>query len=111
MPADKFVAYNTADDSVKVPVKVPAGNINVTLIVTPDPQFSRQDFDLTTALSLSGPELAAGCCPVVRTLSGKSLRLNVPAGTRAGTIFRLPAYGLPKPGGANGDLLVSVIVS
>jgi len=128
--ADKYVAYNTAEDTVKVAVKVPAGAVNgqrlvlggkgpanagdrpgnviVTLIVSPDPQFSRQGFDLITTINLSARELADGCRPVVNTLSGKSLRLTVPPGTPAGTIFRLPAYGLPKLGGTKGDLLVKV---
>ncbi len=126
----KFVAYNTAAGAVKVPVAVPAGALTgqrltvkgrgparaggqpgdliVTLTVTPHPDFIRRGFDLLTALVLSAADLAAGCKPLVDTLGGPSLRLKVPPGTRPGATFKIPGYGLPRPEGGRGDLLVQI---
>lgn len=128
--AKKYVAYNSAGGTVKLEVEVAAGayngqkiilngqgpanpgarpgNVIVSLLVTPDPRFTRQAYDLSTTLELSAEDLAAGCRPLVESLCGKSLRLNVPPGTKAGTIFRLPAYGLPKITGGRGDFLVKI---
>lgn len=128
--AEKYVAYNSANGAVKVPITVPPGSKNgqrlvlkgrgptqpggrpgdivVTLTVTPDPDFQGHGFDLLTALDLSGEELAAGCRPLVKTLTGRTLRLTVPPGTRPGARFKLAGYGLPRPEGGYGDLLVQI---
>jgi len=128
--AEKFVAYNSAGGAVKVPVSVPSGStggrrlvlkgqgpaqtggrpgdIVVTLSVIPDPNFQARGFDLLTFLELSSGELAAGCRPLVTALTGQTLRLTVPPGTRAGASFKLAGYGLPRPEGGRGDLLVKI---
>lgn len=128
--AEKEAAYNAADGPVKIPVKVPPGAVNgqrivlpgqgpakvgsragdivISLTVTPDPQFAKKGFNLLSSLDLTEKELAEGCRPVLHSLTGQMLRLNVPPGTKSGTVFKLPAYGLPKPGGGRGDLLVRV---
>lgn len=128
--AEKYVAYNSADGAVKIPVTVPPGSINgrklilkgrgpaqpggrpgdivVTLTVTPDPDFQARGFDLLTSLDLSAGDLTAGCRPLVSALTGQTLRLTVPPGTRPGARFKLAGYGLPKPEGGRGDLLVQI---
>lgn len=127
---EKFVAYNTATGPVKIPVTIPAGastglrltvrgrgparagvqpgDVIVTLTVTPHPDFTRRGFDLLTAVKLPDSSLTEGCKPLVATLSGPSLRLSVPPGTRPGAIFKIPGYGLAKPEGGRGDLLVQI---
>jgi molecular chaperone DnaJ len=46
----------------------------------------------------------------VPTITGRA-RLNIPAGTQPGKVFRLRGKGLPSPqGGATGDELVNVMV-
>lgn len=128
--AEKYVAYNSAGGAVKVPVTVPPGSKNgqrlvvkgrgpaqpggrpgdivITLTVTPDPDFQARGFDLLTSVVLSIEELAAGCRPLVKTLSGRTLRLTVPPGTRPGARFKLTGHGLPRPEGGHGDLLVQI---
>lgn len=129
--AEKFVAYNNLSGAaVKVPLTVPpgvqhgqrlmlrgqgparpgerGGDIVVALTVNPDPDFQRLGFDLQTSLALKPEELAAGCRPLVRSLSGQALRLTVPPGTRPGANFKLAGYGLPRPDGGRGDLLVRI---
>ena len=128
--AEKFVAYNTSAGAVKVPVSVPPasqsgqrlivrsrgpsqpggqpGDIIVPLTVTPDPRFTRRDYDLLTFVELSAQELAQGCRPLVTALSGQPLRFTVPAGTALGANFKIAGYGLVRPDGAKGDLLVKI---
>ncbi|MDR1044214.1 MAG: DnaJ domain-containing protein [Candidatus Adiutrix sp.] len=128
--ADKFVAYNIPGGAVKVPVSVPPGaqsgqrlvvrargparpgdrpgDVVVTLTVSPDPDFSRRGFDLLTSLELNEGQMADGCRPLVQPLSGQALRLTIPPGTRAGANFKIPGYGLKKPDGGQGDLLVKI---
>jgi DnaJ-class molecular chaperone len=129
--AEKIVAYNTPAGVIKVPVTVPAaseqgqkivlrgrgpagrfgrgpGSLIVTLTVGLDPDFSRQGWDLATRLSLTAEELDQGCRPLVRSLTGASLRLTVPPKAKDGDIFKIPAHGLLKPDGTKGDLLVKI---
>ena len=129
--AEKVVAYNTPAGVIKVPVKVPAasekgqkivlpgrgptsrhgqspGSLVVTLIVSSDPDFSRQGWDLVTRLNLTAEDLSQGCRPLVRSLTGASLRLTIPPKSKAGDIFKIPAHGLIKPDGTKGDLLVRI---
>jgi curved DNA-binding protein len=129
--AEKFVAYNTSTGAVKVPVTVPPasqsgrklvargqgpmtrpggqpGDVIVPLTVTPDPQFTRRDYDILTFVELSAQELAEGCRPLVTDLSGRPLRFTVPAGTALGANFKMAGYGLARPDGSRGDLLVKI---
>ena len=131
---EKIAAYNTPSGAVKVAVPVPAGsnsgqkivlrgrgpvgrpgqspgNLIVTLAVSPDPDYSRQGWDLVTRLTLKAEDLARGCRPLVRTLTGAPLRLTVPPGSSAGAVFKIPGHGLSKPGGTRGDLLVKIQIS
>ena len=129
--AEKIVAYNTPAGVTKATVTVPAGSISgqkvvlrgqgsvsrpgqnpghllVTLTVSQDPDYSRQGWDLITRLTLTTDDLAQGCRPLVRPLCGAPLRLTVPPGSKAGSVFKIKARGLVKPDGEKGDLLVKI---
>ncbi|UQZ89428.1 hypothetical protein C4J81_09545 [Deltaproteobacteria bacterium Smac51] len=128
--AEKFVAYNTPGGAIKVAVSVPPasntghrilikgkgpskaggqpGDIIVTLNVSPDPAFNRRGYDLYTFVTVSPQDLNTGCRPLVTSLTGQPLRLTIPAGTIAGANFKVPGYGLSKPDGGKGDMLVQV---
>jgi DnaJ-class molecular chaperone len=129
--AEKIVAYNTPGGVAKVAVPIPAGseqgqkillrgrgpsgrtgqgpaNLIINLAVSPDPDYSRQGWDLVTRLTLKAEDLARGCRPLVQSLTGTPLRLTVPPGAKAGAVFKIPTHGLPKPDGTKGDLLVKI---
>ncbi len=128
--AEKCVAFNSAGGLVKVLVSVPPasapgqkiilagqgpaqpggrpGNLILELRVSPDELFSRRGFDIQRELSLSSAELSSGCRPTVLSLSGQSLRLTVPAGSKEGDVFKIPGYGLVKPNGRRGDFLIKI---
>lgn len=129
--AEKIVAYNTPAGVSKVTVSIPAGseqgqkivlqglglagppgqgpgNLIISLAVSPDPDYSRQGWDLVTRLALKTEDLARGCRPLIQSLTGAPLRLTVPPGSPAGAVFKIPAHGLAKPDGTKGDLLVKI---
>jgi curved DNA-binding protein len=129
--AEKLVAYNTPAGVTKVAVNVPAGseqgqkivlrgrgqtgppgqgsgNLIINLAVSPDPDYSRQGWDLLTCLNLKTDDLAKGCRPLVQSLTGAPLRLTVPPGAKPGAVFKIPTHGLAKPDGTKGDLLVKI---
>lgn len=131
--AEKDVPYSVEGKLLKLKVKVPPGakdgqelvfqgqgpaktgsrpgDLVVSLVVSPDPNFSRRGFDLETTLELSSKELIEGCRPVVADLSGRQFRLTVPPGTEPGTGFRLGGQGLPTDDGGRGALLVRVVLA
>jgi molecular chaperone DnaJ len=87
-----------------------AGDLFVTVRVSPHRLFGRKDSDLTLELPVTFAEAAMGTNLKVPTLNGQ-VTLKIPAGTPSGKTFRVRGKGVPKPkkGGA-GDLLVTVKV-
>ena len=80
------------------------GDALVTLVMKPDPKFSRFGVDLRCDFALPLETAVMGGKATVETVDGK-LSLNIPAGTSSGKVFRLKGKGLPKKGGKFGDLL------
>ena len=127
---EKYVAYNTPSGSVKVLVHLPAGlagghkvvvqgqgpaqagglpgDVVVTVNLMPEPGFIQRGSDIVTNLELTDTELQEGCRPTVTAPAGQTLRLRVPPKSLPGATFRMPGYGLNRPDGSKGDLLVQV---
>lgn len=88
----------------------PAGDLLVMLEVKEDDRWSRQGDDLIYDLNLSFSQAALGGQFTVPSPYGEE-KLKVPAGTQAGTVFRVKGKGLPKLGAdAKGNLLVRTAV-
>jgi len=86
------------------------GDLYVVLHVKADPRFERDGEDLVTARHASVPLAALGGEMEVPTLE-KPVRINIPAGTQSGTVFRVRGAGMPRlQGSGRGDLHVRVIV-
>jgi molecular chaperone DnaJ len=86
------------------------GDLYVLLRVREHPLFSRQDNDVVCELPVSFPQAALGVEIEVPTLEGK-LKMKVPAGTQAGSVFRLRGKGVVDlHSGGRGDQLVRVVV-
>ncbi len=88
-----------------------AGDLNVTVTVSPHPILRREGSLLLCDLPLSLVQAALGCAVDVPTLEGR-VEMKIPAGTQSGTVFRLRGRGFPTAIGAStrGDLHVKVIV-
>ena len=88
----------------------PAGDLFVTVKVTPHRIFGRKDDNLTLDVPVAFDEAALGAEIKIPTLGGAPVTLKIPAGTPNGRTFRVRGKGAPKADGSRGDLLATVEV-
>ena len=73
--------------------------------------FEREGDDLHLALPITVAQAALGTKVSIPTLDEEDEELEVPAGTQAGSVFRIRQRGVPHlQGRSRGDLLVGVDV-
>jgi DnaJ-class molecular chaperone len=70
-----------------------------------------QGRDVTGAVTIALAEAAKGTTRRVQLPNGKEIEAKVPAGLADGQTIRLKGQGLPGPGGALGDALITVSVA
>ncbi|WP_448062441.1 DnaJ C-terminal domain-containing protein [Cellulomonas hominis] len=87
----------------------PAGDLEVTVRVTPHPVFTLEGANLRLTLPVAFDEAALGAQVDVPTLDGGTVRLKIPAGTPSGRTLRIKGKGVTTPK-ETGDLLVTVQV-
>ena len=88
----------------------PSGDLLVMLEVKDDDRWTRQGDDLVYDLALSFSQAALGGIFTVPSPYGDE-KVKVPAGTQAGTVFRVKGKGLPRLGSdGKGSLLVRTAV-
>ena len=88
----------------------PAGDVNITVSVRPDPLFERDGYDVWCDIPITFTQAALGDEIVVPTIDGK-VKWSLPAGTQPGTTFRLRGKGIPSVNGrGRGDQYVTVNV-
>lgn len=90
----------------------PPGDLYVFITVEPHKLFERQGDDILVDLPISFSEAALGCKREVPSLDGQhSCRINIPAGTQNGKVFRVTGEGFPNVHGhGKGDMLVKIFV-
>jgi molecular chaperone DnaJ len=88
----------------------PAGDLYVTVKVTPDRLFGRKGDNLTLDVPISFDEAALGADIKIPTLGGSPVTVKVPAGTPNGRTFRVRGKGSRRKDGTMGDLLATVQV-
>ena len=87
-----------------------AGDLYVTVRVTPHPDFERHGDDLLHVHAVSVSQAALGALLTIPTLDGET-ELVVPAGTQPGQLLRVKGAGVQSlRGRGRGDLLVRVDV-
>jgi molecular chaperone DnaJ len=89
----------------------PAGDLYVTVHVTPDAVFGRSADNLTITVPITFTEAALGAAISVPTLGGAPVTVKLPPGTPNGRTLRVRGKGVPRKDGTRGDLLVSVEVA
>ena len=87
-----------------------AGDLFVTVKVTPHRLFGRKGDHLTLDVPVSFDEAALGAEIKIPTLGGAPVTLKIPAGTPNGRTFRVRGKGATKKDGTKGDLLATVQV-
>jgi molecular chaperone DnaJ len=87
----------------------PAGDLFITVRVSPHKMFSRRNRDLLLTVPVTFSEAVLGAEVTVPTLDG-SVVLKMPPGTKSGRVFRVRGRGIDTPKGV-GDLLVTVEVA
>ena len=88
----------------------PRGDLFVVVEVEEHPLFEREGDDLLCEMPISFAQAALGAEIEVPTLSGAA-RLDIPAGTQSGEVFRLKGQGMPSVyGRGQGHLLIRVAV-
>ncbi|MFJ3407986.1 DnaJ C-terminal domain-containing protein [Promicromonospora sp. NPDC090134] len=88
----------------------PAGDLVVTVHVTPHPVWTLDGVDLRMTVPVTFAEAALGTTLEVPTLDGATVRLKVPAGTPSGRALRVKGRGV-RTAKATGDLLFTVQVA
>lgn len=67
--------------------------------------------DVSYTLSVDFLDAAAGSSTSIRMTTGKTLKVNIPAGTENGQVLRLKRQGMNGIGGGNpGDALVEILI-
>jgi len=94
------------DDSIP---GAPRGNLNVTIIVLPDPNYRRQGDDLYTTVYINPIEAMIGCRKTVKTINGTNLDLDIRAGVESGTEFASAGNGFRNVNQGGRGRFVSVI--
>jgi curved DNA-binding protein len=82
----------------------PAGDLYLRVRIKPHPEFRLDGRDVHVRLPVTPWEAALGATVPVRTPSGDTAKVTVPAGSSSGRRLRLRGEGMPGPRGANGDL-------
>ena len=82
------------------------GDLLITVSIAPHAFFKVDGSDLRVDLPVTLYEAVLGDKVRVPTLGG-AVELSIPKNTSSGRTFRLKGKGLPKPGGATGDLFVT----
>jgi len=89
----------------------PRGDLYVFIEVEPDEMFERHGTEILCEVPVSFVDAALGISIRVPTIIGKKADLKIPAGTQAGSTFRLRGLGLPDIRGyRQGDQIVRVHV-
>src|SRR5258708_4310444 len=81
----------------------PPGDLLITISIAPHSVFKVDGSDLRVDLPITLYEAVLGAKVRAPTLSG-AVELSIPKNTSSGRTFRLKGKGLPKAGGAAGDL-------
>jgi len=84
------------------------GDLVITVHVETDQAFKRQGKDIYYELTMNESDLEGGARVHIPTVDGKKVELNIPSGTRRGTLLRLKNLGV-RLNGQQGDQYVRIV--
>jgi len=94
------------DDSVQ---NAPRGNLNVTIIVQPDPKFRRNGDDLYVDIKINPIEAMIGCRKKITMISGETMDLELRPGVEHGTEYASNGHGFPNVNNGYKGRFVSIV--
>jgi curved DNA-binding protein len=94
------------DDSVQ---QAPRGNLNVTIVINPDPNFKREGNDLYTNIDITPIEAMIGCQKQVRTITGESMMIDIRPGVETGVEYAKGGGGFRNVHNGQVGRFVSVV--
>ena len=74
----------------------PRGNLNVRIQVGKKKNWERDGENLIVKKVINVLDFLTGCVILVTTLENKNLEVKIPKGTKIGSTFSIPGYGLPN---------------
>jgi curved DNA-binding protein len=87
----------------------PRGNLMVRIFINKQKNWERDQDNLITKHVINVFDFLTGCVIIIHALDGKQLELKIPKGTKIGTTFSIPGYGVPNlRSGQRGKLFVTV---
>ena len=95
------------DDSIP---NAPRGNLNVTIVVMPDPDFRREGDDLYTNVYISPIEAMVGCKKRVKFITGEDKEIDVRAGVETGIEYASNGFGFVNPHHSKKGRFVIVVI-
>jgi len=70
------------------------GDLYVTIMLSPHKTFEKKGLDLVSTMVIDSLDAILGCEEIIQTLSGKNLKVKIPAGTDNGQVLNLRDEGL-----------------
>jgi DnaJ-class molecular chaperone len=84
------------------------GTVTLRVKVAHGFRFKAHGSDLRCDLQISASRATQGGSEMIQGVTGRMLRVQIPAGVGRGAVLHLPGEGLPKTRGGRGDLLVRI---
>jgi len=94
-------------DQIRYPRLLQGEDLVVLFRVHPHPEYHRDRLDLHTEISVDVFDLILGHTVMFTSLCGKTIKLNIKAGTQPETVLRIPHMGVEK-GHVKGNLYIKV---
>lgn len=85
------------------------GDLFVTINIKTNNDFEKKGLDLLTTITIDSIDAILGTEQIIQTLTGKNLKLKIPAGTQFGAILKLGKEGL-KFRNSSGDILAQILI-
>lgn len=80
------------DDTI---TQLPRGDLNVTVLVQPDPKFEKRGYDLYSVLEITPIEAMIGARKHVTTINGTMLPIDIRPGVESGVEYASNGHGFP----------------
>lgn len=87
------IKYNGLGD-VSDP-RIPRGDLYIRVHIREPREWARDGNNLVTKRKVNVFDIMLGCAIIIETLDDKRVNLNIPKGTKPGTILSIPGYGIP----------------